>query len=106
MTGAATKPPDAPATGLMPLELARGRLAAVWLCLGLFIIVTVIVQSVFNVYQGRAEDVWKWLLPTIMPTLLLVISVLGYSAASSVFSGALVRKSFYRITALLSVFYL
>jgi hypothetical protein len=108
MNGAnpAAKPPEVPPMGLMRLETARLILGAVWLIPGMGIFVLVAAQSLLNVYQTRVGDVWDWFLPTVVPTLSLVISVLAYSALSPDFSGAMVRKSFFYAAAFLSVVYL
>lgn len=91
--------------GFIRLETARRGLALVWLFLGLGILVLVVLQSLLGVYQDRVGDVWDWFLPTIMPTLSLVVAFLA-SVATASFSGALVRKSFFYIAALLSALYL
>jgi hypothetical protein len=101
-----TKPHHVPVHDLILLESVRVRLAVVWLTAGLLIVTTVIFQSLFHHFQGKTDEVWKWLLPLLMPTLGMVVSVLGSSALFPLFSGAVVRKSFYRIAELLSIFYL
>jgi len=92
--------------GLVRLDVVRVRLAVVWLTAASVIFGTVILQSLMGHYQDRTDEVWKWLLPAIMPTLGLVISVIGSSALLPFFSGAVVRRSFYRVALLLSIFYL
>jgi hypothetical protein len=94
------------APGLVRLDSVRVRLAVVWLSAASIIFGTLILQSLMGHYQDRTDEVWKWLLPAIMPTLGLVISVIGSSALLPFFSGAVVRKSFYRVALLLSIFYL
>jgi len=98
--------PAGAAPDLVRLEVVRVRLAVVWLSAASVIFGTLILQSLLGHYQDRADEVWKWLLPAITPTLGLVISVIGSSALLPSFSGAVVRKSFYRIALLLSIFYL
>lgn len=88
------------------LETVRTRLAAVWLIGALLIFSLVIYQSVAHVYADRAQDVWQWLLPTLLPTLTMMLTVAGTTAFMSGASDAIVRSSFYRVALLLSVFYL
>lgn len=43
-------------------------------------------------------------MPTLMPTLAMIVSVLGYTARDPLSSGTVVRKSFFNIALLLSLF--
>lgn len=88
------------------LEMVRSRLAGVWLIGGLLIFTIVILQSLIGHFGDQMYKVWQWLLPSIMPTMTMVISVLGASALAPFFSGLVVRKTFYRTAEYLSIFYL
>lgn len=99
-----------PKSDLIPLERVRTRLAAIWLGASCLIFLIMVVQSLVAVYQADTQDftkeAWGWLLPTIMPTLAIIISVLGYSALDPLFSASAVRRSFFRLALYLSAFYL
>lgn len=92
------------------LEKARHRLARLWFIGVGIIFLLLVAQSFGNVYEGRLEEVWSWALPTVIPTLSLLLSVLGANAIVQVNDGnadtAMVRRSFYSIAYWLSIFYL
>jgi hypothetical protein len=98
--------PEPQDTDVISLDVARNRLAGAWIAGSLLIISLVVVQSNYNVYQGGTEDVWKWLFPAVLPTLTMILSVLASTALAADAPPSTVRKSFYRIALLLSVFYL
>ena len=88
------------------LEFVRNRLAGLWIIGSLVIFSLVIYQSLARVYADRIQDVWEWLLPTLIPTLTMIVTVVASTAFMSSAPSAVVRKSFYRIALGLSVFYL
>ena len=90
----------------LPLSHARSRLAAQWLIGAGTIFALLIVQCVFGKYQTKPQAVWSWALPALMPTLTLIISVLGANALEPADEDVLVRKSFYRLSYWLSAAYL
>jgi hypothetical protein len=62
------------------LAVAQPRLAVVWFSGGGFILLLVIIQSLMGKYEGKTDEAWSWLLPTLMPTLSLIIGVLAAGA--------------------------
>jgi hypothetical protein len=91
---------------VVSLDIVRGRLATVWLS-GTGLIVTVLVlQSLLGRFGEKTQDAWSWLLPTVMPTLGLIVTVLGYTALDPLFSKSVVRRSFFHLAAILSIAYL
>jgi hypothetical protein len=92
--------------GTIPLDEVRWKLARLWLLLGGCFVVVLIAQSVLGKYQGRVQNVWSWALPAIMPTLSLIITVLGASAFEGNDDTAKIKKPFYRAVFWLSVAYL
>ena len=91
---------------LSPLDQVRTRLAAIWLGGCSLILLIVVMQSLLGKFGGQTQDAWGWLLPTIMPSLSMIIAVLGYTAMDPNRSASVVRKSFYQIAQYLSVLYL
>jgi hypothetical protein len=92
------------------LEQARWTLAKVWFCgAGMFILV-LIAQSFGTIYEGHIPEVWSWALPTVMPTVSLIIAVLRSTALQKneqTDEGTQhVRRPFYVVTFWLSIFYL
>lgn len=91
---------------LISLEAVRNRLGTIWIASGILITLLVIIQSLLGHYQQHSQQVWEWLLPNLIPTLGMIISVLASTALVENASGTFVRMSFYRLSATLSVFYL
>jgi hypothetical protein len=89
----------------IPLERVRLKITAVWLTGALFTSMLLILQTVFGKYGNRAQDVWSWALPTILPTLSLIMSVLGADALKKR-RPVQVSLGFYRIAISLSGAYL
>jgi hypothetical protein len=82
------------------------RFARVWL-IGAGVIFTLLVaQSLWHAYGDLTTEVWGWFLPTLAPTLALIITVLTYTALDPLMTGAVVRKGFVPIALWLSVVYL
>jgi hypothetical protein len=117
----AVAPPDrtspAPASGTPPrrmlaaselveLDAVRSRLAWVWLGGAGAVVILVVLQSLLQRFGDATQDAWGWLLPTIMPTLGMIITVLGYTALDPMSSTSVVRKSFFHIATALSIAYL
>jgi hypothetical protein len=119
-------------TVMVPLGKVRARLTGVWLLWSACIFTIVIVQSVLHKYGGgtiavdgavtltaptdtsrsddetkedRTADVWKWLLPNLLPTLTMMVSAVAASAFIQK-EGICVRRDFYISAMGLSVFYL
>jgi uncharacterized membrane protein len=70
------------------------------------IFLLLVLQSLFNVYGEYTTEVWGWILPTLMPTLALIVTVLTYTALDPHTTGSVVRKSFLGIAFWLSLFYI
>ena len=88
------------------LDTVRVRLAAVWLGGGSVILFIVVLQSLLGRYGDQTQEAWGWLLPTIMPTLGMIVTVLGYTALDPFRSSSIVRKTFFNVALALSVLYL
>jgi hypothetical protein len=95
-----------PADKMVPLDHVRSRLAALWLVTAGVIILTLVIQSLRQVYGPAVQEVWGWILPTLMPTLGLIVTVLGYTALDPSVTEAVVRRSFFVLSFWLSASYL
>jgi general stress protein CsbA len=89
----------------VPLERARNQLVFVWLIGGGVLFAVLVVQSILGRYGTKVQDAWSWFIPTIVPTISLMIGVLG-SAALGNDDQRSVRRTFFGITWWLSVAYL
>ena len=85
-------------------------MAKIWFGGAGILIVLLIAQSFGTVYQGHIAEVWSWALPTVMPTLSLIIAVLKSSALekddNQDSKQPKVKRRFYFVALWLSVFYL
>lgn len=88
------------------LDKVRSGLAWIWLTGSGSIFLILAVQSLLGKYQEDVQEVWGWALPTILPTLGMIITVLGYTALNPNQSRVEVRKDFYRVSKVLSVVYI
>lgn len=93
------------ASQYIALEPARFKITIIWLTGAGLVTGLLILQSVLGKYQNRAQDVWSWALPTIMPTLSLILSGLGAGALKKR-ANLRVSRKFYAIATTLSAFYL
>lgn len=60
----------------MNLQTAEWRLAILWLLASAMVFLILIGQSYGGLYIDQLQDAWAWFLPTIMPTLSLIVGVL------------------------------
>jgi len=67
----------------LSVQTCKKRLSALWFLVGAFLFIIVVIQSMLDRYGDRVEDAWKWFLPTIMPTLSLIVGVLVIDIKSS-----------------------
>lgn len=91
--------------GPLTLDAARSRLARIWFSGAGFVFFVLMVQSLFGKYGGDTQQVWAWFVPCVVPTLPLMISVLGAGALGSSERHYL-RRNFFELTQGISVTYL
>lgn len=101
-----TKPPPVPPQELVPLETVRIGLARLWMIGAGALFLILVIQSLNQVYKDLTQDVWGWFLPTILPTMTMIFTVLTYTALNPQMSGFVVRRSFASVAKWLSLFYL
>jgi len=54
----------------------KRKLSALWFTGAGILFFVLLIQTIFGRYGDRSSEAWSWFLPTIMPTLSLVIGVL------------------------------
>jgi hypothetical protein len=97
----------------MTLTKSKWVFASIWLGGAGLVFLVLVVQSLVGRYGSQSEDAWAWYLPTVMPTLSLIIGVLASdfrAAATSATTDAKVlpvsAKGLLWLGVALSVFYL
>ena len=61
----------------MTLTKSKWVFASIWLGGAGLVFLILVVQSLVGRYGSQSEDAWAWYLPTVMPTLSLIIGVLA-----------------------------
>ena len=85
----------------------RKKLALVWFLFGGFLVLLVIGQSLAGKFGEHLRDVWRWFLPTLLPTLSLIVSVIVVDLGTGVARTAKqVDRFLYRLALWFSVVYL
>ena len=83
------------ANQLISLDDVRNQLAKIWLIGSGLVFLLLVVQSLLHAYGDLTQDVWGWFLPTLLPTLGLIVTVLTYTALDPLATGSVVRRSFH-----------
>lgn len=65
------------------VRTCKKKLACLWVSVGLALFILLVFQSMLGKFGTRAEEAWAWFLPTIMPTLSLIIGVLVLDISST-----------------------
>lgn len=87
------------------LEEARNKLAKIWFIGSALPFVILVIQSILGKYGENVQSAWTWFVPTVFPTLTLMISVIG-AAAIKPKEDRIVRRNFLKITVGVSFAYL
>jgi hypothetical protein len=91
---------------MLPMTQCKRRLAALWFGGAGILFVILLIKTLGGRYGDRVDEAWEWWLPTIMPTLSLIVGVLVMDAAGKTVRGQTVAPFLYRLTLGLSVVYL
>jgi hypothetical protein len=89
----------------MDLLVGQRRLLLIWL-LGATPAVVLLLARTFGPNADEIERIWAWLLPSVMPTLSLVVGTYAATALTESPDTKSVELLFFRVAATLSVAYL
>jgi hypothetical protein len=81
-------------------------LGGLWFSFAALLFLVLIVQTIFGHYGAQPDEAWGWLLPSILPTLSLMIAVLVMDALGKSTKAKTVDKFFFLLTFGVSAFYL
>ncbi len=87
-------------------EKSKRRLAVLWFTGAGLIFLVLFIQSITGRYGEDVSEAWAWFLPTIMPTLSLIIGVLVLDATGNGEKLQTVDRFFFRLSFSLSLIYL
>lgn len=85
---------------------AKKRLAVVWFSASGLLFLLVFLQTILGRYGDKAAEAWSWLLPTIVPTLSVIIGVLVMETRAKRARKKPAHTFVYRMAMTLSVAYL
>ncbi|MCR9214336.1 MAG: hypothetical protein NXI13_11515 [Proteobacteria bacterium] len=88
------------------MSRCKRRLAMIWLLIGGAIFLVLLGQSFFGKYGDLTQDAWGWFLPSVMPTLSLIVTVMVFDALNGSADDKPADRFMYLIAVGLSVFYL
>lgn len=89
------------------MSTAKKRLAILWFFWFTIIFLLLLIQTLAGVYKDKEiTEAWSWFLPTVMPTLSLMIGVLVSDALGMSKKVNYVDKFLYRLSFSLSLLYL
>ncbi len=60
---------------MISTRIAQKKLMILWCLGGLLVFLILIIRTVGNEYGSKVDDAWSWFLPTVIPTLSLMITV-------------------------------
>jgi hypothetical protein len=94
----------------LPMNYAQQKLALVWFLGAAIPGLILLLQSLLGKYSDSLQEVWGWFVPTVGPTLGLMIGTIGAGAlsetAGSKMSERYVTRFFFRTALSLSAIYL
>lgn len=90
----------------MDFNKAKKKLATLWLVMSGLIFVLMIILTNGQRFESKVDEAWSWLLPSILPTLSLILGVFVYESQQENKTTRVVDKFYFRITYMLSLFYL
>ena len=84
----------------------RTALGALWFLAGGGLFLFFVTQTIVGRYQDKTNEAWAWFLPTIMPTLLLMIGAFAADAMNEQDEKATVKPFFFVLSLGISLLYL
>jgi len=93
-------------TTTISVRTCKKRLASLWISVGLALFILLVLQSTLGKFGTQVEEAWAWFLPTIMPTLSLIIGVLVLDVSSTRQRDKQIDLFLFRLAFYLSAIYL
>jgi hypothetical protein len=93
-------------TVMISTRTCKIRITTLWFIVGIALFLILVLQSILGKFGDNPEEAWVWFLPTIMPTLSLIIGVLVLDATTASGTDKQIERFIFQLTFSLSVFYL
>ena len=90
----------------IPRAVCKKRLTVLWFSGAGFLFILLLLQTLLGRYGEGPEEAWAWFLPTVMPTLSLMIGILVSEALAKDSEKALVDRFVYKLAFVVSLVYL
>ena len=90
----------------VPMDKCKRRLGTLWFVGAGLVFFLLLFQSLLGHYGENVEEPWGWFLPTILPTLSLIIGVLVMDALGKGIKTMMVDRFMFRLALGLSAAYL
>lgn len=87
-------------------QAGKRRLTVLWFSIVPMLVLILVLQSSFGKLGSRVDEAWGWFLPTVMPSLSLIVGVLAFGAHQKSDTTARVDKGLFWLAFGLSAFYL
>ena len=87
-----------------PVSQCQQRLAVVWFLGSALVLILMLGQTIGGKYGTQYPKAWSWFLPTVLPTLSLIVGALAHDARRQ--TAATVNRFAYQMSLALSLFYL
>lgn len=89
----------------LPIKICKQRLITLWFVGSGVVFFIVLLQSFFGRYSDQVDEAWSWLLPTVVPTLALMIGVLVADARQESSLEKMVDRFTFSMSFILSLAY-
>lgn len=90
----------------IPMQKCKKKLGALWFISAGVLFLILLFQTFFGHYGDEVDDAWGWMLPTILPTLSLIVGVFVSDALGKGIHVVTVDKFLFILTLGLSATYL
>lgn len=87
------------------MRKCRTNLFILWLVCSIVLVIIMWLQIAFGHYGDKGRQAIEWLLPTISPTLALVVGVWAKDALDTRTTNIYVKKDIYRVSLIVSIGY-
>lgn len=85
---------------------AQKKISLLWFVFSGIIFLLIFFQTLFGKYEDKIEVVWNWLLPNLIPTLSIILSVFFAEFNQRKRKEKHVDRFYYKLVIILSLFYL